>query len=184
VLAILTVVLSPPISQAADYWGRKWFLVILTAMGFVGCIVVSRSSSMGMVITGLTISGVSYGAQPLIHAVTSEVLPRKYRSYRQASNNVAIALGAIFALYVGGLLTRNSHPEGFRTFWYIVAGIYAVCTVIVGFLYNPPLRELQIKLKFGEKIGRLDWVGYILLTSGLVLFCLAAVMVSKSLPIH
>ena len=34
-IAILTVILSPPISEAADFWGRKWFLVGLTSMGCV-----------------------------------------------------------------------------------------------------------------------------------------------------
>lgn len=172
VLAILTVVLSPPVSQAADYWGRKWFLAGLSAMGCVGCIIVSRADSMAMVIAGFTVSGLSYGCQPLIHAVVSEVLPRKFRSYAQASTNVSIAVGAICALLIGGALTRNSNPEGFRKYWYITAGVYAASATFVVLLYNPPPRELQLKLTFHEKVRRLDWIGYALLTSGLVLFCL------------
>ena len=172
VLTILTVVLSPPVSQAADYWGRKWFIVFLSAMGFVGCIIVSRADSIGMAIGGLTVSGFSYGCQPLIHAVVSEVLPRKYRSYAQATTNMSIALGAILTLLIGGALTRNYNAVGFRTFYYITAAVYAVTTIGVGLLYNPPPRELQIKLSFHEKIRRLDWIGFALLTIGLVLFCL------------
>jgi MFS family permease len=48
VIAITTVVLGPPVSQAADYWGRKWFLVILTSFGAVGAIIVSRATSVSM----------------------------------------------------------------------------------------------------------------------------------------
>ncbi|KAK5057513.1 hypothetical protein LTR84_011513 [Exophiala bonariae] len=172
VISILTVVLSPPVSQATDYWGRKWFLVVLTALGCVGSIVVSRADSMAMAIAGFTVTGLSYGAQPLLHAVTSEVLPRKHRPYAQASVNVSASLGAIFGLLVGGALTRNNHPNGFRTYWYITAAIYAVGAAACGLLYNPPPRELQLSLTLQEKLRKLDWLGYLLLMSGLVLFCL------------
>lgn len=43
---------------------------------------------VGVVIAGEAIVGISTGAQPLIHAIPSEVLPRKYRPYAQASLNV------------------------------------------------------------------------------------------------
>src|ERR1700722_12047452 len=172
-IAILTVVLSPPVSQAADYWGRKWFLVGLTACGCVGSIIVSRATSIGMAIAGFTIGGISFGAQPLLHAVTSEILPRKYRPLAQGTVNTSAALGAIIALLMGGSLTRNSHPEGFRTYWYIGAAIYAATAAICAVLYNPPLRKLQTSLTQKEKLRQLDWVGYTLLAAGLVLFCVA-----------
>lgn len=171
-ISILTVVVSPPVSQAADYWGRKWFLVVLTGLGCVGALIVSRSSTITMAIAGFTVTGLSYGAQPLLHAVTSEVLPRKYRSFAQASVNMSASLGAIFGLCVGGALTRGSHHEGFRVYWYAAAAIYAGSALVCGFLYHPPPRELQLKLTTREKIARLDWVGYGLLTTGLTLFCL------------
>ena len=113
-IAILTVVLSPPVSQAADYWGRKWFLVGLTFSGCIGSIIVSRANSMGMAIAGFTIGGISFGAQPLLHAVTSEILPRKYRPLAQGTVNLSAALGAIIALLMGGSLTRNGNHAGFR----------------------------------------------------------------------
>jgi MFS family permease len=171
-IAILTVVLSPPVSQAADYWGRKWFLVGLTACGCVGSIIVSRSTSIGMAIAGFTIGGISFGAQPLLHAVTSEILPRKYRPLAQGTVNTSAALGAIIALLMGGSLTRNSHPEGFRTYWYIGAAIYAITAAICAVLYNPPPRKLQVSLTRKEKLRQLDWIGYTLLAAGLVLFCI------------
>lgn len=171
-IAILTVVLSPPVSQAADYWGRKWLLVCLTACGCVGSIIVSRADSMGMAIAGFTVGGISFGAQPLLHAVTSEVLPRKYRPLAQGTVNMSAALGAIIALLMGGSLTRHGNPAGFRTYWYIGASIYAATALTCAILYNPPLRELQVSLTTKEKLRRLDWIGYILLAAGLVLFCI------------
>ena len=40
------VVLAIPLSQAADYWGRRWFLIVLTALGFVGSMITSRATSV------------------------------------------------------------------------------------------------------------------------------------------
>ncbi|KAK7890531.1 hypothetical protein LTR67_007739 [Exophiala xenobiotica] len=168
---ILTAATIPPIARAADLWGRKWFLVVPTSLGFVGSIIVSRASSMHMAIAGFVVGGASFGAQPLVHAVASETMPRKFRSFAQGACNAAIACGSLFSLLVGGALTNNN-PEGFRTYWYICAGIYALSTLMLATLYNPPPRELQISLTFGEKIRSLDWIGFFLYIAGLVLFCL------------
>lgn len=168
-LGICTVVLSPPVSQLADFFGRKWPLVIANCFGFAGAMTISRASSMGMAIAGFTIAGMSFGVQPLLHAVVSEVLPRKHRSWAQASINVAVGLGAIFGLVVGGALVQTN-PEGFRSFEYIVAAVCAASAIACALLYNPPPRDLQGQHTLGGKVRQLDWTGYGLLGSGLTLF--------------
>ncbi|KAB5549530.1 major facilitator superfamily domain-containing protein [Coniochaeta sp. 2T2.1] len=170
-ITIATVVLCPPVSQAADYWGRKWLLVVLTVCGGVGAIIVSRAESIGVAIAGFTIGGISYGAQSILYAVVSEVLPRKYRSWAQASVQVTGSAGGVVGLLVGGALVVAHPTSGFRTYFYIDAGIYFLAAIICAMFYNPPLRELQ-RLNLREKLRALDWVGYALLTIGLVLFCI------------
>jgi MFS family permease len=152
-VAILTCVLGPPVSQAADYWGRKWFIVISTIFGVAGSIIVSRATSMGMAIAGEVVCGVAYGSQPLLYAVASEILPRRFRPAAQGGINIAVGVGGIFALLVGSTLVRN-YNEGFRIFWYITAAILAVSAVICAFLYNPPPRPLQLSLRSSEKLAR------------------------------
>lgn len=125
---------------------------------------------MGMYIAGFCVGGLGFGSQGLFLAVISEVLPRKYRSWVQAAANAANALGSIFALSVGGYLV--SKPNGWRTYLYISAGIYAVAVMLVALLYNPVPRELQLALNFRQKVHSLDWIAYILLGSGTVIFCL------------
>lgn len=96
---------------------------------------------MTMAIAGEVITGVSYGAQPLLHAVASEVLPRKYRPYAQAADNVAAALGGLTALLVGGAMTRNSNPGGFRNYWYMSFALYFVATVLWLVPPDPPIYQ-------------------------------------------
>ncbi|CAG2009568.1 unnamed protein product [Fusarium graminearum] len=172
-LAIFTAILGIPVSQAADLWGRKIFLVILTTCGFIGSLIIAGANSPCLTITGFAVTGISYGAQPLLHAIVSEVFARKYRPWAQSSVNVAASLGAIMGLLVGGAVTRNENHVGFRVYWYIVAGLYAVATISVQLLYSPPPRALQLVFSFHEKLRRLDWLGYGFLTPALVLFCMS-----------
>lgn len=169
-IAILTVVLGPIVSQASDYWGRKCFLVILTLFGTVGGVIVARASSMVMVIVGFTILGIAFGAQPLLHTVASEVLPRRWRAWAQAGIMAANGLGLITGLVVGGALNRHGNPSGFRHYFYIAMALFAIASVICVFAYRPLPTRLQTTYTFREKVAQLDWIGYGLLASSLVLF--------------
>ncbi|KAG0645228.1 Efflux pump FUS6 [Hyphodiscus hymeniophilus] len=151
--------------------GRKWLLVIPTFVGFVGSIVVAKAPSMEVAIVGFALGGVGFAPQPLLHAVASEVMPRKYRSIAQAALNSSIATGAILSLTIGGALTQNN-PAGFRTYWYICAGIFILSCILMVTLYNPAPRELQLTMTHTQKLKALDWVGYFLFDTGLTLFCI------------
>jgi hypothetical protein len=166
------VVLGPIVSQAADYWGRKWFLIVCTMFGAAGSIVIARATSMGMLIAGFTISGVAFGAQPLLHTVTSEILPRRWRGWGQAVDSISNSLGAIFGLLLGGALNRSGDPasNGFRFYYLVNMAWYIVAAFLCFMVYNPPPREKQRQFTTTEKLAKLDWIGYFFLTTGLVLF--------------
>lgn len=81
------------------------------------------------------------------------------------------ALGLFGGLVVGGALNRSGDPDGFRRYFFIGMGLFLASGFLGIFAYRPPPRELQ-RLPLMDKLSRLDWVGYALLGSGLVLFCL------------
>lgn len=161
------------VSQVANLWGRKWPLVIALFVGGVGTIVASRAESMGTTIAGYCLIGVNFGAQPLIHAVVSEILPRKQRPAAQASVNMIAGLGAIIGICMGGALLRNNVLSNYRIFEYVNAAIFWVAALGVAVGYSPPPRELQTSLTHTERLRSLDWIGYVLLAPGLILFCVA-----------
>lgn len=124
---------------------------------------------MNQAIGGQVISAIQYIGQPILTAVGSEILPRKFRPIAQAGLNGAGALGAIFSLLVGTALTSNN-LYGWRNVFYIGAAMMGASAIIIALLYNPLPRPLQKSLTLKEKLSRLDWVAYILLASSLVLF--------------
>lgn len=165
---IMIPCLGPPIAQVADYWGRRYLVLVTTFCGLIGCIILARAETMGVAIAGEAISSISTGSLPLLHAIASEVLPHRSRGTAQAALNFGCGLGGILGLLVGGAMTQN-YPEGFRNFWYMNAGIFALSTLCMFFFYDPPPRPTQ-SLPRSEKLRQLDWVGYALLTIGLVLW--------------
>ncbi|KAM5348893.1 hypothetical protein ACJ41O_008716 [Fusarium nematophilum] len=171
-LTIPSVVLGPIVAQMADYWGRRWLLVLSSLVGAVGCVVASRADSFAIMLLGLTLTGLEFGVLPLLHAVPSEILPRRWRAPAQAAVMIANSFGLIVGLIAGGAFTRDSNDmQGFRNYYYIATGLFAAATVICFFAYRPPARALQTSLTLREKLSQLDWVGYGLLASSLVLFC-------------
>ncbi|KAJ5643931.1 uncharacterized protein N7484_006438 [Penicillium longicatenatum] len=171
ILTIFTAVLTPPISQAADYWGRKWFLVVLMVCGFAGSLIIGRATSMAMVIGGFCLLCMSFGSQSLLFAVVSEVLPRKHRPTAQATINLTAGLGAVAGLLLGGSLLRYNNLDNYRVYWYVVAGLFMASSILCFCFYNPPPREAQVALNTREKLRRLDWIGIGTFSPGLTLFC-------------
>ncbi len=172
---IFAVVLSPIVAQAADYWGRKWFLVSLSLAGGVGSLIVSRASSFGMAVAGFCLIGASYGMQPLLHAVLGEILPRRWRPIAGAMPQVAISIGCILGYVVGAALNRTSSPtsNGFRKYFYMTTACYLFVSVVCLALYNPPPRSAQTSFTLRQKLAKLDWTGYVLYASSVVLFSVA-----------
>lgn len=160
----------PVVGQATDYFGRKWITVILSAMGVVGPIVISRSQSMSTVIAGFNLLGPAMATQATTFAIPSEIVPRQHRALAQAAINISTGAGAIVAFIMGGALLRENHLENYRIYWYVAAGLYFLGCLGVLLGYRPPPRELQVSLTVLEKLQKLDFIGLILVGSALALF--------------
>ncbi|KAK4900712.1 hypothetical protein LTR49_027422 [Elasticomyces elasticus] len=171
-LAISAAALGAPVSQAADFWGRKWFVVGFTGASCVGCLIASRAQTFGVVIGGQSIGCLALGAQPLVHAIASEIIPRKYRPFAQGAVNLASSTGGIVGVLMGGALVRHS-PQGFRVYFYITTGLYGTIGLVVAWLYQHPPRIAQVELSHRQRLAALDWYGYALFVPGLILFSYA-----------
>ena len=173
IITILTLALTPILSQVADYWGRRWPVILLNLGGIAGAIIISRSDNIRTLIAGFCILGISFGNQSISYAIPSEILPRRYRSLGQASLNVVAGVGGIVGILVAGALLKDNNVANFRIYWYIVAGLYFIALAGVAVGYRPPPRQLERSLSTKQKINSLDWTGTSVLTAALVTFCVA-----------
>ncbi|KAK7702842.1 hypothetical protein SLS64_009453 [Diaporthe eres] len=165
---IITLAFVTPISQIADYWGRKGPLVIASVVTCVGSIIVSRATNMSTAIAGNVFASTANAVSPLVFAVAAEIVPRRYRSLAQGGMTGMQSTAGIVALLGGTSLCKN-YVEGWRILWYLIAGVGALTAVITFLCYNPPPRELQTALSLNEKLRCLDWVGICAVPIGLTL---------------
>lgn len=139
-----------------------------------------------MAIAGFSINGISNAGQPIFHTIASEVMPRKWRGYAQATSFSAVALGSVTGLLLGAGLNRTNNPasNGFRTYFYIATGIYFVSAVLVIFAYHPSETQKQHEMqgRTMSKLAKLDWVGYFLIAAGIVLFSLGLTWAKNPYP--
>ncbi|KAJ9634172.1 hypothetical protein H2204_006503 [Knufia peltigerae] len=169
IVALYPTVAGPPISQIADFWGRKWLVVITALISVVGCIIMSRSNSIGMILGASVVAGASPGCQSILHAVPSEVLPRKFRPWAQTAVILAAGIGAIIGLYVAGAMVKTN-PSGWRGYFYLLAGIYFIGALLVATFYRPQMRQEQ-RLSLSEKLSDLDIPAILLVMTSLLTFC-------------
>ncbi|KAK3081972.1 hypothetical protein LTS18_009553, partial [Coniosporium uncinatum] len=170
-ISIVTASLGPPCCRAADLWGRKWPIVGSSIFGFIGGIIVARANSMSQVIAGQTIMSIFFGAQPLLHAVASEILPRKWRPSAQGLLYVSASIGGIVA-FLGGQTLVDDGPDGWRNVWYTAAAMLGASGVIIAVLYRPLPLPLQKSLTVKQKLGRFDWTGIVLFAAAMTLIAM------------
>jgi MFS family permease len=85
---------------------------------------------------------------------------------------ISNVVGAVLGLLVGGQLNRHGDPNGFRTYFYISIGLFALTAIICVFTYHPLPTKSQTVFTLNEKLARLDWIGYGLEACSIVLFSL------------
>ncbi|KAI8722730.1 hypothetical protein NCS52_00417700 [Fusarium sp. LHS14.1] len=180
-LVICVTFTAAPIAQSSDFWGRRYPILICTALCLIGSLLISRAVSMTMAIAGSLLVGVGSGSSSLLYAVASEIMPRRYRPMAQAGVNVANSLGGIFTLLIGFALVKKS-DQGFRVVWYIGAGLFAINFIAILFLFRPPKRALQVTLTLQQKLRALDWIGYVLFSIGMILFSVGLTWANNPYP--
>jgi MFS family permease len=89
----------------------------------------------------------------------------------QAGINVAASLGAVTGPLAIGALTNNDPINGWRKFYWIQFALWGVTALGIFFGYRPPKRHTDLdELNLWQKLGKLDLIGFFLLTAGLALF--------------
>ncbi|KAK4494709.1 hypothetical protein PRZ48_014065 [Zasmidium cellare] len=171
-LSLVQAILGPLIASASDaFQARKAILLATCTISFIGSAIAPGAQSIGRLIAAQTLIGVGFAAVPLAYCIPSEILPRKWRPAVQGLVNVVSALGAISGTLAIGGLTRSDTVNGWRDYYWIQFALWGFIALAILFGYKPPKRHTRYDhLSLWQKIGKLDLVGFFLLTTGLALF--------------
>ncbi|KAB5511604.1 major facilitator superfamily domain-containing protein [Coniochaeta sp. 2T2.1] len=163
--------LSPLIGRLSDTLGRKYVAAIPPLVAAMGAILSARATSMGMLIGGSVLWGVTLTTAPVLRAIATEIMPLKYRVYTNASAFAAGAIGGTVGSLAAGALV-NASPSGWRNiFWVHLALHLTASASILGF-YNPR-RVRHRETKWTSLLWALDPVGSLLFVVGATLVLLA-----------
>lgn len=88
-------VLSPVVGRLSDVIERKYMAAVPPLIAFVGAVISAKATSMSMLIGGGILIGATLATVPIVHAISAEVLPLKYRSLASGSGFVAGALAGL-----------------------------------------------------------------------------------------
>ncbi|PVH90282.1 putative siderophore iron transporter [Periconia macrospinosa] len=170
-LSLVQAVLAPIIASISDtFQARKYILVGASLVSCAGCAVAPGSQSMNRLIGAQILIGFGFSAAPLAYVIPSEIAPRKWRPMVQATMNIAACLGAIAGPLSIGALTRSNPKDGWRTYFWIEMGLWAIAVAGIMVGYHPPKRHTRYDhLTVWQKLGRTDFVGSGLLAAGLTL---------------
>lgn len=146
--------------------GRKITMLIGTALFLVGSVVCAVAKDMNTLIGGRVIAGVGGSAiQSLAFMIVNEITPIDKRSFIFAAAGANYSIASILGPLVGGAFVLN---VSWRWCFYINLPIGGIAIVFFYFSFNPPKPRHDIS----KELKSIDYLGFILLGAGTVLFLL------------
>jgi EmrB/QacA subfamily drug resistance transporter len=174
---LASTTLIPIVSKLSDQFGRKWFLLIGTAIFLLGSMLTGASATMTQFIAFRAVQGVGAGIGiALVAASIGDIFPPQERAKWQGlfgavygvSNLVGPTLGGWLADHgplLGSLVTDSTR---WRWVFYINLPI-GIIALIVLFSYLPAdISERTSRFEGWASIRRIDFLGSILISSGTI----------------
>ncbi|KAL6232361.1 hypothetical protein BDW75DRAFT_243055 [Aspergillus navahoensis] len=166
---IATGVVAPFSGLLADLFGRKSITLagILSAM--FGMILCAASPTAGGYLAGQIFNGIGIAVQELM-AITAiaEIVPRQYRGYY-----IAIVVASFLPFAPGSLYGAMIAEHNWRYCACLIAIWNFLTAGVIWWCYNPPPRDNTAGFSKIERVKRVDFVGGLIMTAGLVFLLIA-----------
>ncbi|KAK0102663.1 hypothetical protein ONS95_006267 [Cadophora gregata] len=156
---------QPLSGRLTDIFGRRAGLIVCNIAFGIGTVLCGIATTEWLVILGRAIAGSGGMAMVAISTfVGSDLVPLRKRGVVQGLNNVAMGCGAGLGGLLGGWLDS---VWGWRFAFLVQVPFIAIGTILVLFTVRVP-----VKLSNKSALQRIDYLGSLTLTAGLVLLLL------------
>lgn len=147
-------------------FGRKYSMLVAIVLFEAGSLMCALAQNMNVLIGGRVFAGVGGGGiQSLCFIIVSEAIPIHKRPLAMGLMASCFAVASVLGPIIGGSFTTH---VSWRWCFYINLPIGAIAFVFILFTFNPPRPSGD----FRAKLKRIDYVGAVLLTAGVVVFLL------------
>ncbi|EPX74075.1 vacuolar membrane amino acid uptake transporter Fnx2 [Schizosaccharomyces octosporus yFS286] len=152
---------QPLFGRFCEIYGRKSTLLFAYSVFGLGCFFCGLSQSLYQLIIARAIAGIGGGGMnSTVTILMSDLVPLKQRGTYQGIINVFFAVGSSLGGPVGGFFADQFT---WRLGFFIQVPLLVVAFLSVTFFLNLPHHSRE---SFTEKFSRIDWLGLLLLTSG------------------
>ncbi|KAH8172782.1 major facilitator superfamily protein [Sarocladium implicatum] len=149
--------LQPLYGQLANIFGRRWPMIIATALFVIGSAICGAANNINTLIAGRIIQGLgASGCNVLCEIIICDVVPLKERGKYLAIIMGFIFLGTALGPFFGGLIVQYST---WRWTFYLALPVGGVALVALFLFLNV---RYQKEETLASKISSIDFVGNIL----------------------
>ncbi|KAK6461754.1 multidrug-resistance transporte [Scheffersomyces coipomensis] len=164
---VTVCVFAPFWGKFSISFGRKFSMMISIIIFETGSLICGLSTSMDMLIVGRVVAGIGGGGiQALTFIIGTEVVPIHKRPKIMSFVGITTAISSVLGPIIGGAFTTH---VTWRWSFYINLPIGGLALVLFFFSFNPP----PVQGTFKEKIGKIDFIGTLIVIAGLLLILLA-----------
>jgi EmrB/QacA subfamily drug resistance transporter len=147
---------TPIVGRLGDMFGKERMLVVTLAIFGTGSLVCALSGSIGTLIAGRAVQGLGAAVFPLAFGIIRDEFPPERVSTGIGTLSATFGIGGGAGLVLSGVIVDALHYEWL--FWLALPMILVAIVATHLFVPESPVRSP----------ARIDWVGAILLTVGLV----------------
>ncbi|OBA18058.1 MFS general substrate transporter [Metschnikowia bicuspidata var. bicuspidata NRRL YB-4993] len=159
--------LAPLYGKVSIAFGRKYTLCVGIVIFEIGSLVCALANSIDMLIGGRVIQGIGGGAvQAMVVVIISESVPINKRALSMSLIGITFSVASVSGPFIGGAFA--SHVT-WRWCFYINLPLGAIALVLMLTFFHPPRPLGHIR----AKLSKIDYLGTILISAGLVLVLLA-----------
>jgi EmrB/QacA subfamily drug resistance transporter len=158
--ALLANAATTPIwGKLADLFNKK-FLVQLSIVVFVaGSVMAGLSETIPLLLTARVIQGVAMGGlTALAMAIIGSIIPPRDRGKYSGYMGAVMAVGTAGGPLLGGFIVDS--PLGWRWTFFVCVPLAVIALILL---------QVTLKLPHVRRPAKIDWLGSILLTSGVSL---------------
>lgn len=167
---LVSAVAAAVCARMGDLYGRKQVLLGVVSLSALGSLIAALNHDLNVVLFGRALQGFAGAIIPLCYGIARENLPPDKLPWAVnlivSTAVISVGLGVL----VGGFVAQTYGPHG--VFWvsFGVAGAVLVAVNIV------------VPRSLSTATGKVDWVGAILLSPGIILLLLTLGNLSKGSP--